>query len=71
MYEMRAGPASTGSSGFVWHVLVKNDARTTLCGRQLSPKAAPPEAACEEEATERYCLSCMTAFQETMSTTAH
>ena len=73
MYEMRAGPATTGSSGLVWHVLVKNDARTTLCGRRLSPKATPPGPACEEETeetTERYCLSCMTAFQETMSTAA-
>jgi hypothetical protein len=76
MYEMRADPAATGSSGsssssgLVWHVLVKNDAHTALCGRRLSPKATPPGPACEEaeETTERYCLSCMAAFQETMST---
>jgi hypothetical protein len=71
MYEMRADPAATGSSGLVWHVLVKNDARTTLCGRRLSPKATPSGPAGEEEAeetTERYCLSCMAAFQKTMST---
>ncbi|MCQ4079976.1 hypothetical protein NGB36_05060 [Streptomyces sp. RB6PN25] len=68
MYEMRAGPATTGSSGLVWHVLAKDDARTTLCGRQLSPQAQPPGPAREEATTERYCSSCMTAFRETMET---
>jgi hypothetical protein len=77
MYEMRADPATTGSSGsssssgLMWHVLVKDDARTALCGRRLSPRATPPGPTYEEEAeetTERYCLSCMAAFQETMST---
>jgi hypothetical protein len=70
MYEMRAGPATTGSCGLVWHVLVKNDARTTLCGHQLSPQITPIEPTREEETTERYCSSCMTAFRETMATAA-
>lgn len=43
MYEMIADPATTGA-GVMWHVRAKGDARTTLCGQEVTQtvRARPP-----------------------------
>ncbi|WP_432144433.1 hypothetical protein [Streptomyces sp. bgisy084] len=63
MYEMRAGPSTTGSSGQVWHVMAKHDARATLCGRKLASHGHRPSDQ-DDDPTARYCSPCMTAFRE-------
>lgn len=56
MYEMHVGEAVTGS-GLVWHV-VAHDHAATLCGQPLGPRGTAE--------TDRHCLPCMAAFQESM-----
>ncbi|MEU5547863.1 hypothetical protein AB0G85_37060 [Streptomyces sioyaensis] len=67
MYEMRVGPATSGTNEVTWHVMAKaDDADTTLCGRRVittrhslaDPNAVP----------ERYCAPCLTAFRATFET---
>ncbi|MET9962444.1 hypothetical protein ABZ128_25845 [Streptomyces sp. NPDC006326] len=60
MYEMHVGEAVTGS-GLVWHVVAR-DHSATLCGQPLRPGG--------NAETDRHCLPCMAAFQESMQRAA-
>ncbi|GAU69780.1 hypothetical protein SSP35_14_01140 [Streptomyces sp. NBRC 110611] len=63
MYEMRAEPTTAERAILVWHVIAKNDAGSTLCGRHLGT-AARAVSAGPEAVTERYCSLCMTGVSE-------
>lgn len=69
MYEMCAGPAATGRDGLVWHVMAKDDVRTTLCGRHLAEdvllRPIFPDAP-----TDRHCSPCMAASRASLQTAA-
>ncbi|MGX1885808.1 hypothetical protein AR457_00480 [Streptomyces agglomeratus] len=60
MHEMRA-ESTIGTGELIWHVIRKDLTTSSLCGRFLDP-ASPAAPLTENEATERYCSSCMTAF---------
>ncbi|KUJ69608.1 hypothetical protein ACZ90_09755 [Streptomyces albus subsp. albus] len=68
MYEMRKGPATTGISGFVWHVITKEDGCSTLCGRRVV-RTDPAQADSSCAAAEGHCIPCMNAFSEVLGST--
>ncbi|TJZ44516.1 hypothetical protein FCH28_29680 [Streptomyces piniterrae] len=72
MYEMRAGAATTGTTGLTWHVMTKSGSMTesdsvgtTLCGRRLTTSLRP--SADEDTATDRYCAPCMDTLRATLT----
>ncbi|KUL36854.1 hypothetical protein ADL22_23430 [Streptomyces sp. NRRL F-4489] len=67
MYEMHPGPAATGTSELVWHIMADVPARLTLCGRQLPPPGSSRSSHAEEP-TESHCSPCMTAFRDIVQT---
>ncbi|MCK7624347.1 hypothetical protein MUU72_14760 [Streptomyces sp. RS10V-4] len=67
MYEMHPGPATTGTTGLVWHVMADVQARLTLCGRRLPPASAD-RSPLAESPTESHCSPCMTAFRDLVQT---
>ncbi|MFC0598818.1 hypothetical protein [Streptomyces palmae] len=68
MYEMRKGPATTGTSGFVWHVITKEDGCSTLCGRRVA-SADLAQADPSGTAAEGHCVPCMDAFSQVLGGT--
>ncbi|MFF5448664.1 hypothetical protein [Streptomyces sp. NPDC012888] len=59
MYQMCA-EWTPDRSGLLWHVLAKEAAAGTLCGRQPE---LPESAVCSDGVVEHYCVDCMTAFR--------
>lgn len=67
VYEMRAGPATTASTGLVWHVMASGKAHVTLCGRQLRISVHTPTMG--QAPTESFCRPCMDAFRALLDDT--
>ncbi|MEU9080498.1 hypothetical protein ACFYUY_37870 [Kitasatospora sp. NPDC004745] len=74
MYEMWAehDPAIFPPT-VVWHVVTKDDATTSLCGRFLEPaqRVAPPADSAEPLTPDRYCDPCLVTVREAMAADAH
>ncbi|MDH6580568.1 hypothetical protein [Kitasatospora sp. MAP5-34] len=71
MYDMWAehDPAAVDGRVLLWHVITKDDASKSLCGRLLQAgRRAPVPADTEEDMpSDRYCAPCMSTVRETMA----
>lgn len=70
MYDMWAehDPAADGRV-LVWHVVSKDNASESLCGRALQPAHRATGGGDEDEdgAADRYCSPCMASVRKTMA----
>ncbi|MFE6052768.1 hypothetical protein ACFQ6N_18585 [Kitasatospora sp. NPDC056446] len=71
MYEMWAehDPA-VSPPAVVWHVVAKDDANSSLCGRFLEPsqRVVPAgDAAAEAPGPDRYCDPCLITVREALA----
>ncbi|MFD8755384.1 hypothetical protein ACFV0O_31085 [Kitasatospora sp. NPDC059577] len=74
MYEMWAehDPA-VSPPAVVWHVVAKDDATSSLCGRFLEPSQRVVPAgdnAAVEAAPDRYCDPCLLTVREALAASA-
>ncbi|MCG6498874.1 hypothetical protein [Kitasatospora sp. A2-31] len=73
MYEMWAeqDPAVTPPT-VVWHVVAKDDASTSLCGRFLEPaqRVVPAVDGSQPAPPDRYCDPCLVTVREAMTAAA-
>ncbi len=74
MYDMWAehDPAAADGRVLLWHVITKDDASKSLCGRLLQAGQRAPVPAEDDEGmtSDRYCSPCMSTVRETMAATA-
>ncbi|MFJ8477478.1 hypothetical protein [Kitasatospora sp. NPDC094011] len=72
MYEMWAehDPAQSPSA-VVWHVVAKDDATASLCGRFLEPsrRVVPAGDGAGAEVPDRYCDPCLLTVREAIAVT--
>ncbi|MFF2144347.1 hypothetical protein [Kitasatospora sp. NPDC058190] len=70
MYEMWAeqDPA-VSPPGLVWHVVAKDDATASLCGRVLEPtqRVVPSDGGTGPALPDRYCDPCLVTVREALA----